>query len=640
NNSCTECYEVFELPVENPYYGERTIVEQPWHPLASPYGWHDLNGEPGADHTRTFGNNVFLKTYGGHITEGSELLNFTGFPLDTIINDQQRWEDAASTNAFYIVNSIHDIFYIYGFNEEARNFQKNNYGRGGLDDDPAQVFIQVDDSGCGSSYEYTEDGESPTIRLGICGSKDAAVDADVVIHEYVHGLSTRLVFAGELFYCLGNRENLGEGISDWYAKVLTIKPEETRDDHQGFGNYIQGKGPDGIGTNLYHYSTDMSVNPLTYGDITNYPFSYHKIGAVWATMLWEITWNLIDEYGFDPNVYNFTGTQADAGNIRAIAIVTEAMKLMPCRPGFVSGRDAIIAANKQLYGGYGECLIWDGFAKRGVGLYAEEGTTESVGDEIVDFTTMPREIEFDFNETLCINTGYENYEGGLPYGGVYSGEGVFDHGDGKSFHIYTVGLEEGVYEVLYTIESTDCHTASTALGYYEIIEDTVAPVPTCLEELTQVVEIQDEYLLWDYTGIVEIEESCSLTVEVTQDPPPETIVDPGIIPLKFTLVDESGNESYCETILNLIELEEVVEEDYNFAMTPNPTSGRVYLKNLTGELMRSATIYDMLGRTVLYFDLSATQHETELVVESLVQGVYFVKFEFDKAEIVKQLVKK
>jgi len=48
----------------------------------------------------------------------------------------------------------------------------------------------------------------------------------------------------------------------------------------------------------------------------------------------------------------------------------------------------------------------------------------------------------------------------------------------------------------------------------------------------------------------------------------------------------------------------------------------------------------MLGRTVLYFDLSATEFETELVVEGLVQGVYFVKFTFSKAEIVKQLVKK
>jgi hypothetical protein len=39
--------------------------------------------------------------------------------------------DAANVNLFYWINRAHDLFYTYGFNEAAGNFQANNYGRGG-----------------------------------------------------------------------------------------------------------------------------------------------------------------------------------------------------------------------------------------------------------------------------------------------------------------------------------------------------------------------------------------------------------------------------------------------------------------------------------------------------------------------------
>ena len=37
-------YEVFELPIESPNHGNRTIVSEPADPIASPQGWHDTNG--------------------------------------------------------------------------------------------------------------------------------------------------------------------------------------------------------------------------------------------------------------------------------------------------------------------------------------------------------------------------------------------------------------------------------------------------------------------------------------------------------------------------------------------------------------------------------------------------------------------
>ena len=53
--------------------------------------------------------------------------------------------DAARVNAFYIVNTWHDYTYLYGFTEQAYNFQNNNLGKGGQAND--RVLVSVQDSG-------------------------------------------------------------------------------------------------------------------------------------------------------------------------------------------------------------------------------------------------------------------------------------------------------------------------------------------------------------------------------------------------------------------------------------------------------------------------------------------------------------
>jgi extracellular elastinolytic metalloproteinase len=636
--ACTECYEVFQLPVENAYYGERTIVEQPAHPVASPYGWHDIDGIPGHEFTTTSGNNFDVYGNSGHITDVGESLDFTGFSFDTNWTYQNPSIDAAITNSFYVLNSMHDIMYVYGFDEVAGNFQMNNYGRGGIEGDAIEVGSQ-NEGHCGSVYWPTVDGDPPRIVYGVCINKDASVDSDVIIHEYMHGLTTRLA-GGASAICLRNDENLGEGFSDWYSKVLTIKPGDSGPDPKGFGNYITNKGPDGIGTNKYHYSTDMEINPDTYANIIDNE-KVHAIGAIWANILWEVTWQLIDTHGFDPDLFNFTGTSRDAGNIRAIAIVTEALKLMACEPGFVIARDAIIQANNSLYNGESDCLIWDAFAKRGVGLYADEGSANEVGDEIVDFTTMPREILFDYDESVCMNLRTSWQSGGLPYGGVYSGMGITDYGDGKHFEIDPEGLPVGTYEITYQTVDSDCYTEGTAIGYFHLAEDTEAPVPSCLDEIAHLIEVSDEYLLWDYRGEVYYEDNCSNDITVTQDPPPNTPVEPGLIPLRFKFEDPSGNVSFCDVILNLAARLGTNEDNpYKVLMFPNPSTGTVYVQIYPGEELFNAIIYDVSGRMVKSYDLRLTEFQTELNIESLTEGVYFVKFTFDNGEVVEQLIKR
>jgi extracellular elastinolytic metalloproteinase len=51
--------------------------------------------------------------------------------------------DAARTNAFYVLNVVHDVAYRYGFTEANFNFQLGNFGKGGAAGD--RVLVQVQD---------------------------------------------------------------------------------------------------------------------------------------------------------------------------------------------------------------------------------------------------------------------------------------------------------------------------------------------------------------------------------------------------------------------------------------------------------------------------------------------------------------
>jgi extracellular elastinolytic metalloproteinase len=407
NPGCTECYEVFALPIESPFYGSRTIEIQPAFPAASPFGWHDTDGIAGAEFTTTRGNNVDAFEDGdnpGYHPDGGPSLNFTGYPFSEIYTVGNQYEDASITNLFYISNIVHDIAYLYGFDEASGNFQTNNYGNGGIANDYLIAQGQDGAGTCGANMSTPPDGISPIMQMTICGDKDGDYENFILIHEYTHGVSNRLTGGAGNTGCLNNMEQMGEGWSDFYGIALTIEPGDAGTDERDVGTYLFG-----VGIREYPYSTDFTVNPQTY-DFIKTSSVPHGVGSVWASMVWEMTWALIDTYGFDPDVYNFNGdiTQ-DGGNVMALALVTEAFKLQPCGPGFVDGRDAILAADQAIYGGANECLIWEAFARRGLGWSANQGSSNSItdGTEAFDIPVVCNlgfeEIEFERNILLYPN---------------------------------------------------------------------------------------------------------------------------------------------------------------------------------------------------------------------------------------------
>lgn len=224
-------------------------------------------------------------------------------------------------------------------------------------------------------------GVNVTMNVSTSQFRDSDLDNGIIAHEYGHGISNRLTGGAALAGCLQNNEQMGEGWSDYFALLLQMKPGDMSTDANGIGTYALGEGPDGDGIRPFPYSTDFNVNPFTYNDINGVSIP-HGVGSVWCTMLWDMTWNLIAEHGFNPDIYVTTG-----GNGIALQLVMEGMKLQPCSPGFVDGRDAILEADTLLFGGANSCEIWRAFARRGLGVGASQGSTSSVSDGTESYLT-------------------------------------------------------------------------------------------------------------------------------------------------------------------------------------------------------------------------------------------------------------
>ncbi len=210
--------------------------------------------------------------------------------------------------------------------------------------------------------------------------RDANFRAITVLHEYGHGVSNRLT-GGPGINCLSGNEQMGEGWSDYLAINILLDPAlDDPEGVRGYGNYAQFQpSRTGPGFRAAPYSRNMNIQPFTYDMIKTGGWAYggslavpHGIGSVWAGVLWDMTWNLIDARGHNPNIYDTWDT---GGNNLALQLVMDGFKIQGCAPGFVVARAAIIAADQALTGGENWCLLWRSFARRGLGVSAIQGGT-------------------------------------------------------------------------------------------------------------------------------------------------------------------------------------------------------------------------------------------------------------------------
>ncbi len=351
---------------------------------ASPNGW--INDGV----TETLGNNVdaHLDLDNNNVADtprpqGSGLNNRVfDFPLD-LTQAPSTYRDASVTQLFYWCNWMHDKLYQLGFNEASGNFQVDNFGRGGSGNDAVQADAQDGGGTDNANFSTPPDGNAPRMQMyvfsGPTPDRDGSFDAPVVLHEYTHGLSNRLVGGGAGISATASM-GMGEGWSDFYSLALLTKATDDVN-----GNYIEGGyatlGFNGLTQNYYYgirrypYTTDLAKNPLTFRDIdptqaslhSGIPRSpaigtsaseVHNSGEVWCVTLWEARANLIAKFGFT------------VGNQLILQLVTDGMKLSPANPNFLQARDAILQADLVNNAGANRNELWAAFAKRGMGASA------------------------------------------------------------------------------------------------------------------------------------------------------------------------------------------------------------------------------------------------------------------------------
>lgn len=405
NWTAYDSYLVFPFPFRSPDDTPQKLVVNPADPIASPAAWHSIDGDTNPEFFDTRGNNVFAQEdrdgsdNGGNRPLGGVNENYN-FKYNFTLNASSQFLPT-TTQLFYGVNIYHDVLYHFGFTEAAGNFQQFNFGRGGRAADPVQADDQDNFNGgslCNANMATPADGASPRVQMFICDintpDRDTGVDAEVLYHELTHGLSTRMVGPG---FSGGNPSQsgaMGEGWSDWYDLVLTAaKPSASaamfarNSFTRGDGGYAFGASSNGPGSRREPYSPFTNIFTRTYADIdpqNGGSNEVHDAGEIWCNTLWDMYLRFTTAYGFDTNLYN--GTASNAGNTRAMTLLTEAMTLTPLRPTFLNGRDAILAADRALYDGGNQCKIWTSFAKYGMGQFADDDGSDTRYHVQTDFT--------------------------------------------------------------------------------------------------------------------------------------------------------------------------------------------------------------------------------------------------------------
>ena len=305
----------------------------------------DTNADNVPDNNNTTGLSV------GHASSATQ--DFT-FPFSTTV-DPRTQQAAVVSNLFYFNNVMHDFSYNLGFTETSRNFQVNNFGRGGTGNDSVRAEAQDGSGTNNANFATPPDGSRPRMQQFLFTSpnpdRDSSVDGDVVFHEYGHGISNRLIGNGSTALSGIQSGAMGEGWSDYWA--ITINNDGS------VGEYVTNN-PAGI--RRAAYSVPAAAVHDSYADLGS--VSVHNDGEVWAATLWDLRTQL--------------------GAATTDRLVLNGMKFTPTRPSFLNARDGILQADQNLNGGANRCAIWTVFARHGMGVSAvgNDGTTHTAATNL------------------------------------------------------------------------------------------------------------------------------------------------------------------------------------------------------------------------------------------------------------------
>ena len=181
-----------------------------------------------------------------------------------------------------------------------------------------------------------KEGLSTTIRLHPAPAqmRDGDLDSDIVWHEYGHGLTWRMI--GRMDGPLAGA--VGEGMSDVLAVVANDDPV--------VGEY-SASAANGIRRESY------DTYSRTYGDVVGQ--SVHNDGEVYGAIGWDL-WKQYQAAGLGQDVI--------------LDDLVDGMNYTPAKPSYEQMRDGILAGLTNSGHADRACMVWESFAKYGVGVGA------------------------------------------------------------------------------------------------------------------------------------------------------------------------------------------------------------------------------------------------------------------------------
>jgi extracellular elastinolytic metalloproteinase len=242
-------------------------------------------------------------------------------------------------NAFYLVNYLHDFFQLLGFDESLGNFQRRNTGGSGKAGDAVRVTVWPRPFDGLADFVSKMDGFPPELNLGPAdtsqGMRHSALDADIVIHEYSHGVSNRLIGGPRAEHPLVKLQSraLGEGFSDYFALSLQnyLRRRAGRAEVKTFGGFVNPDKSTGLRNQSYGSSF-----PGSYGSLGQAAFQKaHDAGTVWCEALLRVNAALAS--AGDPSSGDELGWQ----------IVFDSLRLLhpgSSGPTYLHARDAVLTA--------------------------------------------------------------------------------------------------------------------------------------------------------------------------------------------------------------------------------------------------------------------------------------------------------
>lgn len=302
-----------------------------------------------------------------------------------------------AVSLFYLTNRFHDhlLQAPIGFNEASRNFEFVNATGLGVGNDAVLAEAQDSAGLNNANFATPADGSPPRMQMYLWSGNgtgngprydvDGSAAADIVYHEYGHGLSNRLVGNGAGL-TTNQAQAMGEGWSDFYAMDFLVHEGHVADGAAAdvwLGDYAPGvPGIFGGISRIRHQAIDCPVGGpavqcpasasagsggYTFGDLGGVGTNNgeHDNGEIWSQTMWDL--------------------RKELGRTDALKIITGGMRLSPNAPSMLTMRDSILQS--ALVNGVNTRRVWKVFAGRGMGYFASTpSANQFVSTE--DFTAL------------------------------------------------------------------------------------------------------------------------------------------------------------------------------------------------------------------------------------------------------------